>query len=193
MTTQAPRDPAKPETSTTTARSPRQSSLATLKNYKDFRLVWAGNFIALGGQWIQMFSIGWLVLLLTDGNAILTGTVIAIRALPILVIGPWAGVLADRMDRRKVVMASQTVMAVSACSFAFLVLAMHQRLRMYPLPQQCLVVFLILGTNQMLVHFLKQMVGADSPGFVYLWPAATSAIAWPAVTAVLDRLNRKLG
>ncbi len=99
MTTQAPRDPANPEPPTTTTRSPRQSSLATLKNYKDFRLVWAGNFIALGGQWIQMFSIGWLVLLLTDGNAILTGTVIAIRALPTLIIGPWAGVLADRIDR----------------------------------------------------------------------------------------------
>ena len=123
MTTQAPRNPANPEPPTTTTRSPRQSSLATLKNYKDFRLVWAGNFIALGGQWIQMFSIGWLVLLLTDGNAILTGTVIAIRALPTLIIGPWAGVLADRIDRRKVVMATQAVMAVAACSFAFLVLA----------------------------------------------------------------------
>ena len=70
-----------------------------------------------------MFSIGWLVLLLTDGNAILTGTVIAIRALPILIIGPWAGVLADRVDRRKVVMATQAVMAVAACLFALLVVA----------------------------------------------------------------------
>jgi MFS family permease len=70
-----------------------------------------------------MFSIGWLVLLLTDGNAVLTGTVIAIRALPILLIGPWAGVLADRVDRRKVVMATQAVMAVAACLFALLVVA----------------------------------------------------------------------
>ena len=123
MTTQAPRGPANPEPSQSTARSSRQSSLTILKSYKDFRLVWAGNFIAQGGQWLQMFSIGWLVLLLTDGNAILTGTVIAIRALPILFIGPWAGVLADRMDRRKVVMVTQAVMAVSACSFAILVLA----------------------------------------------------------------------
>ena len=123
MTTQVPRDSATPEPSRTATRSSRQSSLSTFKDYKDFRLIWAGNFIALGAQWIQMFSIGWLVLLLTDGNAILTGTVIAIRALPILVIGPWAGVLADRMDRRKVVMATQAFMVVSACSFAFLVLA----------------------------------------------------------------------
>ena len=89
-----------------------------------------------------------------------------------------------------------TALGINAAAMsviAFLVLAMHQRLRMYPLPQQCLVVFLILGTNQMLVHFLKQLVGADSPGFVYLWPAVTGALVWPALTAVLDRLNRKLG
>ena len=123
MATQAPQEPASSDPSRPTTSRPRQSSLSTLKDYKDFRLVWAGNFIALAGQWIQMFSIGWLVLLLTDGNAVLTGTVIAIRALPILFIGPWAGVLADRVDRRKVVMATQAVMAVAACSFAFLVIA----------------------------------------------------------------------
>jgi MFS family permease len=123
MATQAPQEPASPESSRSSTSRARQSSISTLKNYKDFRLVWAGNFIALGGQWIQMFSIGWLVLMLTDGNAILTGTVIAIRALPILVIGPWAGVLADRVDRRKVVMATQAVMAVAACLFALLVVA----------------------------------------------------------------------
>lgn len=123
MATQAPREPASPDPPRPATSQPRQSSLTTLKSYKDFRLVWVGNFIALGGQWIQMFSIGWLVLLLTDGNAVLTGTVIAIRALPILLIGPWAGVLADRVDRRKVVMATQAVMAVAACLFALLVVA----------------------------------------------------------------------
>ncbi|MGM0952057.1 MAG: rod shape-determining protein MreD [Pseudomonadota bacterium] len=85
------------------------------------------------------------------------------------------------------------VNAVAMALIAFLVLAIHQRLRMYPLPQQCMVVFLILGTSQMLVHFLKQLLGADSPGFTYLWPALTSAIAWPFVSALLDNLNRKLG
>ena len=85
------------------------------------------------------------------------------------------------------------VNAAGMAVIAFLVLAMHQRLRMYPVPQQCLVVFLIIGVNQMLVHFLKQLLGADSPGFAYLWPALTSALAWPFVAAVLDNLNRKLG
>lgn len=76
---------------------------------------------------------------------------------------------------------------------AFLVLTMHQRLRMYPLIQQCLMVFLVLGINQMLVHFLKQLLGVDNTGFSYLWPAATGALIWPFLSGLLDNLNRKLG
>lgn len=83
--------------------------------------------------------------------------------------------------------------ALGMALIAFLVLTIHQRLRMYPLPQQCLMVFLLLGINQMLVHFIKQLLGADTAGFSYLWPALTSAIAWPLVSGLLDRLNRKLG
>ncbi|QFS87840.1 MULTISPECIES: rod shape-determining protein MreD [unclassified Marinobacter] len=83
--------------------------------------------------------------------------------------------------------------ALGMALIAFLVLTIHQRLRMYPLPQQCLMVFLLLGINQMLVHFIKQLLGADMAGFSYLWPALTSAVAWPFVSGLLDRLNRKLG
>ncbi|MBN7771189.1 rod shape-determining protein MreD [Marinobacter daepoensis] len=85
------------------------------------------------------------------------------------------------------------VNAMGMALIAFLVLTIHQRLRMYPLPQQCLMVFLLLGINQMLVHFVKQVLGAEGAGFSYLWPAATSALAWPLVSGVLDRINRKLG
>ena len=99
------------------------TSLEVLKRYRDFRLIWAGNFAAQSVQWLQMLTIGWLVLHLTAGNALLTGTVVGIRALPVLLVGPWAGVLADRMDRRKLVMISQAAMALVACGFAFLVLA----------------------------------------------------------------------
>ena len=68
-------------------------------------------------------TVGWLVLQLTEGNAFLTGTAVGIRTLPILIIGPWAGVLADRIDRRKLVMFTQIYMAIAATIFAFLVLA----------------------------------------------------------------------
>ena len=68
------------------------------------------------------------------------------------------------------------VNAMAMALIAFLVLTVHHRLRMYPLPQQCLMVFLLVDINQMLVHFVKQLFGADTPGFSYLWPALTSAL-----------------
>lgn len=85
------------------------------------------------------------------------------------------------------------VNAMAMGLIAFLVLTVHQRLRMFPIPQQCAMVFLLLGINQMLVHFIKQLLGADNAGFGYLWPAVTSAVIWPLVYVLLDNLNRKLG
>lgn len=85
------------------------------------------------------------------------------------------------------------VNAMAMGLIAFLVLTVHQRLRMFPIPQQCVMVFLLLGINQMLVHFIKQLLGADNVGFGYLWPAVTSAVIWPLVYVLLDNLNRKLG
>ncbi|MDC7228656.1 MAG: rod shape-determining protein MreD [Spirochaetales bacterium] len=76
---------------------------------------------------------------------------------------------------------------------AFLVLTIHHRLRMYPLPQQSLIVFLLLGISQMLVHFIKQLLGGENAGFSYLWPALTSALIWPFFCVLLDNINRKLG
>ena len=100
----------------------RRSNFWILSRYRDFRLLWFGNFFTVGAQWIQILTVGWLVLQLTDGNAFLTGTAVGVRTLPILVIGPWAGVLADRIDRRKLVMVTQVFMAAAAVAFAFLVL-----------------------------------------------------------------------
>ncbi|WP_297791794.1 rod shape-determining protein MreD [uncultured Marinobacter sp.] len=85
------------------------------------------------------------------------------------------------------------VNALGMALIAFLVLTIHQRLRMYPIPQQCLMVFLLIGINQMLVHFIKQILGGEDAGFSYLWPALSSALVWPFVCVLLDNLNRKLG
>ena len=100
-----------------------QSNFWIISRYPDFRYLWFGNFFTVAAQWIQILTVGWLVLHLTDGNAFLTGTVVGIRTLPILIVGPLAGVLADRIDRRKFVMVTQIYMAVAALAFAFLVLA----------------------------------------------------------------------
>ena len=67
---------------------------------------------------------GWLVRELTVGSsasALLVVTVGGASSLPVLLVGPWGGVLGDRVDRRKVVMVTQSIMAIAAILFALLV------------------------------------------------------------------------
>ena len=121
MATNAPRQEAAAE-NPRRGRMPGLNAFSTARLYRDFRYVWIGNFFAIGAQWLQMLTIGWLVLELTDGNALLTATVVGIRTVPVLVVGPWAGVMADRVDRRKLVIVAQSLMALAAAVFAVLVI-----------------------------------------------------------------------
>jgi len=65
--------------------------------------------------------VGWLVLEISGGSALQSGTVTGIRTLPALLLGPWAGVLADRWDRSKIAILAQVGLASSAILFAVLV------------------------------------------------------------------------
>ena len=100
-----------------------QSTFWIISRYPDFRYLWFGNFFPFAAQWIQIRPVGWLVLPLTSGNAFSPGPVLRTRPSASLIVGPLAGVLADRIDRRKFVMVTQIYMAVAALAFAFLVLA----------------------------------------------------------------------
>ncbi|MSQ10035.1 MAG: hypothetical protein EXR52_03410 [Dehalococcoidia bacterium] len=55
-----------------------------------------------GGQWVRQVTLGWLLYDLT-GSSLLLGALNGLRAIPFLFIGPVAGVLADRVDRKRVV------------------------------------------------------------------------------------------
>ncbi len=82
------------------------------------------NFFANTALWLQLLSTGWLVRDLTDSLAssgLLVVSVGGMTTLPTLIVGPWAGVLGDRVNRRKVVMAIQSFMACAAIVFAFVV------------------------------------------------------------------------
>jgi len=83
-------------------------------------LLWTGNIFDNMALWLQLISLSWLVWDLT-GSAVLSGTAAGLRGLPTLVIGPWAGVIADRMDRRKLVIVAQVFLTAVAVVFAFLV------------------------------------------------------------------------
>ena len=92
--------------------------------YRDFRLLWLANFCGFTALWLQLLSIGWLVKDLSAGTGIgglLVLSVSAINTLPGLLVNPITGVLGDRLDRRKLAITMQSVSAVLALSFAFLV------------------------------------------------------------------------
>ena len=103
---------------------PRLHTLDAWLAYRDFRLLWLANYAGNTAQWLQLLSIGWLVKSLSEGSvigALLVVSVGAINTLPMLLVNPLAGVLGDRLNRRKLVMAVQTFSAALAFSFALLV------------------------------------------------------------------------
>ncbi|HEV8634262.1 MAG TPA: MFS transporter [Chloroflexota bacterium] len=71
-----------------------------------FRLLFQGNLVTQVGMWMQQVAFGWLVLELTDSPFYL-GLAGFFRALPMLVISPFGGVLADRLERKRLLIASQ--------------------------------------------------------------------------------------
>jgi predicted MFS family arabinose efflux permease len=83
----------------------RQGTFHSLQ-YRDYRLVWLGQCGAAASQWMEQIARPLLILHLTD-SAILVGLVAAARMLPMLFVGLWAGVLADRMDKRRILIGVQ--------------------------------------------------------------------------------------
>ena len=90
--------------------------------YPDFRLMWAGAFMSSVGTWMQEVAQNWLILTMT-GSAFLLGLDAFLGDAPFLVFSLFGGVLADRVDRRKILLRSQYVQMGSAALLAVLLLA----------------------------------------------------------------------
>lgn len=88
--------------------------------YLNYRYLWTGTVLMSAGQWIQQVTLGWLLYELT-GSAVLLGALNGVRALPFLVAGPIAGVAADRMDRKKLMLNTQYVLVFTALAMGVLV------------------------------------------------------------------------
>ena len=80
---------------------------------RNYRLYASGQLISLTGTWMQRVAQDWLVLELTNSGTAL-GIVTALQFLPSLLLGPWGGVVADRGDKRRLLLATQTGLAVVA-------------------------------------------------------------------------------
>ena len=91
--------------------------------YVNYRLWFAGAFVANIGTWMQRVAQDWLVLtVLTDDSGVAVGITTALQFGPSLVLSAWAGLLADRLDRRKLLMFTQGAMGVLAAGLGLLVL-----------------------------------------------------------------------
>jgi MFS family permease len=99
----------------------RAGTLTALR-YPNFRLYFVGQLISLSGSWMQIVAQGWLVFHLTQSELWL-GLVACAAGLPSLVLSPVAGVLVDRIPRRRVLLFSQSAQMVLALILAGLTFA----------------------------------------------------------------------
>ena len=95
---------------------PRLGAFRALR-HRNYRLYFFGQLTSLAGTWMQSAAQSWLVLGLTNSSLML-GVVSFAQFLPILLVGLFAGVAVDRIDRRRMLLVTQTLLMLSAFTLA---------------------------------------------------------------------------
>lgn len=95
---------------------------ATLRSLRirNYRLWFTGQVISVAGTWTQTVAQAILVLHLSHDNGIAAGASVALQYLPTLIFGTWGGLLADRFDKRRILMITQSLLAFFALGLAAL-------------------------------------------------------------------------
>ena len=126
---------------------------------RNFRLFIFGQGISMCGTWMQTIAVSWLVLKMTHSGTQL-GLVIAAQFIPILILGAWGGVVADRFSKRKILYFTQSAAGILALAFGILVLSHLITLWMiYSLSVGFGLVLVI--DNPTRQAFVSEMVGRD--------------------------------
>jgi MFS family permease len=99
----------------------RRKTFSALK-VPNYRLYFAGQSVSLIGTWMQITAQAWLVLSLTHSSTDL-GFVVALQTIPVLVLAPYGGVIADRVDKRRLMVVLQTFMGLQALTLGLLTLS----------------------------------------------------------------------
>jgi MFS family permease len=125
----------------------------------NYRLYFAGQSVSMIGTWMQMTAQSWLVLTLTHSSTAL-GVTVALQAVPVLLLAPYGGVVADRVDKRRLMVALQIVMGLQALVLGLLVISGGARYW-----EICLLA-VVLGLNNAFESsarqaFVREMVGRD--------------------------------
>lgn len=116
-------EPGSPNEQPVSPRAPLDFSHAwRALRHRNFRLFFGGQSISLIGTWMTRIATSWLVYRLT-GSALLLGTVSFAGQIPTFLLAPFAGVIVDRIDRRKVLVWTQTLAMVQSLALAWLTLS----------------------------------------------------------------------
>ncbi|MBV8066108.1 MAG: MFS transporter [Actinobacteria bacterium] len=91
--------------------------------YRNYRLFFTGQLISQTGSWMQRIALGWYVLDLTHNDAFAVGVMAFAQFLPYTLFGLFAGVITDRLDARRLVLATQVGQTISAVVLTWLALA----------------------------------------------------------------------
>jgi MFS family permease len=108
--------------------------LATQRTFRslrirNYRLFFIGQLVSVSGTWMQQLAQDWLVLRLTD-RPMPVGITTALQFGPVLLLGIWGGLVADRLDKRRLLLATQGVMGALALALGVLTLTGTVRLWM---------------------------------------------------------------
>ncbi len=90
--------------------------------FRNYRLYFVSQIISFSGTWMQSIALSWLVLQLT-GSGTALGTVLAMQFLPTLLLAPFGGVLADRFEKRRLIMGTQTTAGLLALALGVITLS----------------------------------------------------------------------
>jgi MFS family permease len=131
----------------------------SLRN-RNYRIYYAGGVVSNIGTWMQRIAQDWLVLQLTDNDGLALGVTTGLQFLPMLLLGPWGGMLADRYSKRKLLILTQAFMGLVGITLGVLdltgvVVVWHVYV---------LAALLGLGTavdNPARQSFVVEMVGSD--------------------------------
>ena len=89
------------------------STFGAVHSSRNYRIYLFGQSISLCGTWMQTVAQAWLVLKIT-GSGTALGFVVALQFLPVLLFGPWGGVIADRMPKRRLLLITQVAFGLLA-------------------------------------------------------------------------------
>jgi MFS family permease len=90
--------------------------------YRNYRLFFSGQLISQTGSWMQRIALGWFVLQLTHDDPFSVGIMAFAQFLPFTLFGLFAGVITDRLDARRLVIATQIAQTVTAVVLAWIAL-----------------------------------------------------------------------